>query len=240
MSCRMTPRLICGFGRLLPLTLLCAPAVIHAQHAEIRNGNVYYADRSGNSRQITSTGADLDARLSFDGKLIIFVRLTRVRATFEEPQDPDPFQREIWLVRPDGTDAKVVFSGPLRLKDGSEYVSFAAPKLAPGNRYAYFWVPMYVTESGLIRLDLSTKETILITTGLRFEIVGSGPYAGDLVVQMLKPVGDGFSRFFWLLTPAGTELGFVGESETDFQTFLHNPNRKVERIRSVRQLKQGQ
>jgi hypothetical protein len=44
---------------------------------------------------------------------------------------------------------------------------------------------------------------------------------------MRKSVSDGVSNFFWLITPDGKELGFVGQSEEEAQEFLRDPNRKL-------------
>jgi len=228
-------RVICLF----PL-VFCQGVLLEAQHVDIRDGNLYYADARGNSKQITSSGMDLDPSLSFDGKTVIFVRRTLVPARFEEPTDPQPKQRQIWVAKVGGpSDPEIVLGGPVVLKDFSEYVSFASPKLSPDNRYAYFRIPVGVTESGLVRVDLRTKVTSLVCYGTGYDIVPSGKYAGDLVVQMRKSLGDavpggGFSAFFWLLTPEGKELGFVGESDEDAQRFLRSRNRSLGRDPLIR------
>jgi hypothetical protein len=115
------------------------------------------------------------------------------------------------------------------LKDWSEYVSFSAPRLSPDNRFVYFSIPLSATEGGLIQLDINTKQTLLLTSALTYRVIGTGPFEGDLVVQVKKPLDDGFSRYYWLISPEGRELGLVGESELEVQEFLANPKRVLRR-----------
>jgi hypothetical protein len=208
--------------------LLLQGLSLWAQKVETRQGNVYYTDAEGKARQITAGGMDVDPSLSIDGKMIIFIRRTLIPARWEEPTDLHPNKTQIWVADVAGTkEPEMVFAGPLVVKGGSEYVTFAAPKLAPDSRQAFFGFPFAVDEGGLARLDLKTKDATMISSALNFYVIGSGSYTGDVVIQMLKLVGDGFSRFFWLITPDGKELGFVGESEEDAQKFLRNPNRML-------------
>jgi hypothetical protein len=212
--------------RCLAAILIFQGLSLRAQKVETKQGNVYYTDATGKTRQITSGGMDVDPNLSIDGKMIIFVRRTLTPARSEEPTDLHPNQSQIWIANIDGAkQPQMFFAGPLVVKGGSEYVTFAAPKLAPDNSQAFFGFPLAVDEGGLARLDLKAKDATMISSALNFYVIGSGNYKGDVVVQMLKLVGDGFSRFFWLITPDGKELGFVGESEEDAQKFLRNPNR---------------
>jgi hypothetical protein len=204
--------------------------LLQAQRVEVRSGNVYYTDAYGTRTQVTSSGADRDAALSPDGKTIVFVRDTSERARFEEPANDHPAQRQIWTASTEGTDGeKLVFSQPVVLKDWSEFVSSSGPRLSPDNRFVYFLIPHYVTENGLIRLDLKTKQTLLLTEALTFWVIGSGQFEGDLVVQIRKPLDGGFSQYYWLIEPDGRELGFVGESEPEVREFLANPRRVLRR-----------
>jgi hypothetical protein len=214
---------------LLLLTLLVlSGALLQAQRAEVHGGNVYYTDAQGRKKQVTRSGVDHDAALSPDGKAIVFVRDTIEPARFEEPANDHPTQRQIWRASTEGAGgATLVFSQPVILKDWSEYVSFSAPRLSLDNRSVYFLIPQYVTEGGLIRLDLKTKQTLLLTSALTFWVAGPGSFEGDLVVQKRKPLDGGFTRYYWLVTPDGRELGLVGESERDVREFLASPRRAL-------------
>jgi hypothetical protein len=216
----------------LPLLvfLVFSGTLLNAEQAEVRGGNVYYTDGGGHTIQVTTSGLDHDAALSPDGKTIIFVRDTSEPARFDEPANDRPTQRQIWTVGTEGTAGpRLVFSQPVVLKDWSEYVSFSAPRLSPDNRFVYLLIPLSVTEGGLIRLDLKTKQTLLLTSALTFEVVGPGTFEGDLVVQIRKPLDGGFSRYYWLITPEGRELGLVAESEREVREFLANRRRVISR-----------
>jgi hypothetical protein len=215
-------------SRWLTAILFFQGLLLCAQRVETRNGDVYYTDAHGKSRQITSGGIDYDPSLSFDGRTVIFVRRTLIPARFEEPANDQPTKTQIWVATIDGSrQPEMIFAGPVTLKDYSEYVTFHVPKLAPDNRHAFFSIDLAVTEGGLVRLDLKTKDTALISPALGFDFIAAGRYAGDLVVQMRTSVRDGLSPFFWLLTPDGKDLGFVGQSEEEAQEFLRDPNRKL-------------
>lgn len=215
---------------LIFMLLVFSGALLQAQQVEARGGSVYYTDASGHTVQVTSSGMDHDAALSPDGKTVVFVRDTPKPARFEEPANDHPTQRQIWIASTEGTEsASLVFSQPVVLKDWSEYVSFSSPKLSPDNRFVYFLIPLFVTESGLIRLDMKTKQTLLVADALAFWVVGHGSFEGDLVVQIRKPLDGGFSRYYWLITPEGRELGIVGESELEAREFLSNLRRVLRR-----------
>jgi len=215
---------------LVLVLLLSSEALLQSQQVEVRGGNVYYTDARGHTIRVTGSGVDHDAALSPDGRTIVFVRDTSVPARFEEPANDHPTQRQIWIASTNGSDApRLVFSQTVVLKDWSEYVSFSAPTLSPDNRFVYFSIPLSATEGGLIQLDINTKQTLLLTSALTYWVIGTGPFEGDLVVQVKKPLDDGFSRYYWLISPEGRELGLVGESELEVQEFLANPRRVLRR-----------
>ena len=119
----------------------------------------------------------------------------------------------------------MIFAGPVTLNGGSAYVTFSKPRLAPDSRHAYFLIDLAVVESGLVRLDLASGHTQFVSEALEWYLILRGRHAGDLVVQKRKLVDFGLTTFFWLLTPEGKELGFVGESTEEAQEFLRNPSR---------------
>lgn len=69
----------------------------------------------------------------------------------------------------------------------------------------------------------------MISRSLDWYIVGTGNYRGDLVVQRRKVYPEGTNALFWLISPAGKELGYVGESENNVREFLKDPKRQVRR-----------
>jgi hypothetical protein len=169
---------------------------------------------------------DYDPSLSTDGKTVIFVRRTLMPAGFEEPANPNPVNTQIWMANIDGTGkAKMVFAGPIILKGGSEYATFSKPRIAPDKRHAYFLIDLAVVETGLVRLDLASSQAEFVTAALDYYLIVRGRYVNDLVVQKRKLVEFGVTTFFWLFTPEGKELGFVGESAEEAQEFLRNPDR---------------
>ena len=205
-------------------------APVYAQHAELRQGNVYYVDAEGHARQITSAGIDRDASLSFDGKSITFVKDTARPVECMEVMNATPNETQIWLAKAVGSSwaLQLILRAPLTL-DGVCYVTFRAPKLGPDNRVAYFVVQYAVTEGAVVVLEIGTKEAKYVTHALDFDVVGKGKYKGDLVVLQRTPVDGGFARLYWLVDPRGRELGFIGWSRDDVDRFLADPRPVVGR-----------
>ena len=219
-------RTVLKYAQLRLLSLLCSALSIWGQNVDVRAGNIFYTDAAGTSRQITFSGIDAGPTLSFDGKQIIFVRQTSTPAGFEEPTDLHPMRTQIWIADVNGANPKMVFGGPV-VVGKSRYATFSEPRLAPDNNRAYFLIHYAVVQFGLVRLDLNTGKVRMISGSLDWEIVGTGRYAGDLVVQKRKAYPGGFSNSFWLISPDGIELGYVGPSDKEAKEFLKNPNRSV-------------
>jgi hypothetical protein len=200
---------------------------LDAQIVESRNGSIWIIQVDGTASQLTSRGSDVDPSLSVDRRVIVFVRKTDVRAGFNEPVDPDPVETQIWTVNiNDPPNATMVFAGPLVSK-GSQYATFAKPKLSPDKQRLYFLIHLAVDEDGLVALDIASGQAAVITEALDYNLVETGNGAGDIVVRKLKAEGGGFSRKYWLMTPTGREPGLVGNSKEAVQRFLNNSKRSL-------------
>ena len=181
---------------------------VAGQAVRAQSGDIYYTDATGSVRQLTSGGTDSDPALSFDGKKIVFIRRTSIPADVEEPTDPHPVRTEIWIADlVSGERPQRVFRGPV-VVDHSSYATFSEPRLTPDNRHVYFLINYAVVEFGLVRLDLESGQARMISGALGWYIVGSGKYAGDLVVQKRKTYAGGNSEVLLvdLLRWTGTGL----------------------------------
>jgi dipeptidyl aminopeptidase/acylaminoacyl peptidase len=207
---------------------ICFAWHLLAQQVEVRNGDIYYHAQDGVVRQVTSKRADTDASLSPDGRFIIFIRRTSELAGFEEPKNVNPVRTQVWLVRVDGTAPPYLVFGDVVPAWKFRYVTFSCPQLSPDNRYAYFLIMLSATDNAIVRVDISTGHAEVISNAILYYLIARGRYAGDLVVQKRKEHPQGVDQSFWLVSPQGKELGFVGSSENEAQGFLENPDRKLQ------------
>jgi WD40-like Beta Propeller Repeat len=210
----------------LALALALASAAT-AQEVQARAGNIYYGT-PGNWRQITSSGTDSDASLSPDGTRIIFVRRTNIPADSEEPREPHPVRTQLWTVgtRP-SSEPTLVYGGVVRAWKFT-YVTFFRPMLGPGSQRAYFLIALSATTDALVGLDvLEGRAAVIDESVLYYDVVGSGRYEGDLVVLEKAYLPEGISQLYWLISPEGRKLGFVGASEEDAREFLRNRARET-------------
>ena len=198
----------------------CAASSLWAQVVEVRAGNVYYSDRAGRARQITFGGTDSSAALSPDGEDIVFVRSTSIRVEFNEPRASRPIRDEIWVApiqvpsRP-----RPIFRGIV--SDGHfKYATFFLPRLSTDRHYCYFLIAWAAVENAVVKLDIASGSARVISPAVSYYIVGYGAYGGDLVVQKRKSYPEGSTYFFYLISPDGADLGFVGETDNDVREFL--------------------
>jgi len=212
----------------LAATALVWPAnSTSAARVDAREGNIYYIGANGHARQITMAGTDSDPSLSPDGRQVVFVRKTSSPAGFAEPTDLHPMQTEIRIADVAGTGGShLVFGRPVVLHN-AEYATFSEPRLAPGNRYVYFLIHYSVVEFGLVRLNLASGKASMISGALDWYVVDAGRYSGDLVVQKRKTYPEGSNALYWLISPNGKKLGYVGESRKEVEEFLSNPKRRA-------------
>ena len=92
------------------VTFACVPEVASAQTLYIEGGNVHFkADSSKSAVQLTTSGKDEQATLSPDGQMAAFVRRTPEK-TIKAGVGPTE-ATELWSIRVDGTEAKLIVAG---------------------------------------------------------------------------------------------------------------------------------
>ena len=111
---------------------------------------------------------------------------------------------ELWVARPDGTNARRLIRGDAALH------SFREPAFSPDGQQLYFLAAQSVTSRQVCCVDLRSGERRVICSGNSLDVVQRGDYAGHLVVTQHRYfVGGGSYDWPWLFTPDGTEIGPV-------------------------------
>jgi len=198
---------------LLVTCVLVASAAVHAASVSVVGGNVLLRqDDGGETKRLTSSGLDLEASLSPDGKTVAFVRHTP--ATSVETALGDEEAREIWTVAADGTGAGRRLRGRARAKPEATLAAFEQPRFSPDGQLVYFLSSAWVTSAAVHALDLRTGAVRFVCAGNSLEVIQHGRYAGHLVVgQHRYFLAGGSYDWLWLVAPDGRAVGPVGEDD---------------------------
>src|SRR5213083_2172923 len=89
---------------LISFAALAVPA--HTQTVSVKDGNIQFTDKAGQTRAITSGGRDSRPILALDGKWVAFVRKVDGKKIATGSDEADP--TELWQVRTDGKEASLL------------------------------------------------------------------------------------------------------------------------------------
>ena len=87
------------------LLVLCFSAVTSAfaQSVSVKDGNIQFTDKAGQTTALTSSGRDSGPVLAPDGKWVAFVRKVDGKKIATGSDEVEP--TELWQVRTDGKEA---------------------------------------------------------------------------------------------------------------------------------------
>jgi WD40-like Beta Propeller Repeat len=203
--------------RLYPLVLaallLAAPAAA-AQTVTVDHGNVVLSRRGAAPVRLTSSGRDRDPALSPDGRRVAFVRggVTRGDAT------------ALWIVDVQGGAARRLLAERPSDEPRTNLTQFHAPAFSPDGRTIYFLTNAWVTSSAVHAVEVATGRVRYVCPGNSLEVVPRGEYTGHLVVNQHRYfLGGGSYDWYWLVTPAGRDVGPIGESTEMFEETYVKP-----------------
>jgi hypothetical protein len=185
--------------------------------SELR-GNIYFHKKNGATVQITSFGLDTDPSLSFDKRLVVFVRRTPSHTinTAIGPVDLN----ELWLAETSGkTEARRVLVG----RDGADgvFAGFREPRFSLDAGRVYFTEEIGGPCHGIVMLDLKSGEVRNLIGGMGVEVVESGKFAGYLIVLKCisgRPWPE-YNLQYWLLNDNGDEVKQLRGTEFDPKYF---------------------
>jgi dipeptidyl aminopeptidase/acylaminoacyl peptidase len=208
------------------LPLICAISALFlssspskAQSVFAKDGNVFLKSRSGQTKQLTTSGRDYQPCLSPDRRRILFVRHTPGK-TVPTPLG-DAEATELWLVDSDGKAPELVVTGREDEDPKKSLADFSSSQFSPDGRRIFFMSVGWVTSGAVHVVDIQTKRESFVSPGNTLEIIQKGRYRGYLIVQEHKYFFGskvGSYDHYWLLTADGREVRDIGE-ERSYRNF---------------------
>jgi hypothetical protein len=205
---------------LLVLCFACSSAAF-AQTVSVRDGNVQFTDKSGNTTALTSSGRDSSPVLAPDGKWVAFVRTIDGKKIATGSDEVDP--TELWQVRTDGKEASLLVRCRESEKVESLIGGFDNLQFSTNGKLIYFVTPAWATSGAVHVVDTTNRKERYLFPGNDLKLVPSGEYKDCLIVQQHRYfIGGGSYDWYWLLRPDGKEVGPVGEDTQDFEATYGN------------------
>lgn len=200
---------------IIGLVCFLASLTVAGQTIASKDGNIYFRPgSSGNLSRLTETGLDSDPNLSPDGSLVVFVRSTPGKVV-ESPTGDSVEETELWTVRTDGTQPRLVLRGGV--EKGSNDVpvaSFSSPQFSPDGTQVYFLSIAAVTSGAVYACNIKTGKLKEVCGANSLLVVRKGHFAGDLVVEQHRYfVGGGSYDWVYVATTDGKEIGPLGDRD---------------------------
>lgn len=196
--------------------LVAALRFASAQSVSVNGGNIFYTPKSGAPVQLTSSGKGSSPVLAPDGKWVVFVRQTAGSNINHGAGDEAP--TELWQVRIDGKEATMLVR--CRQADKPEQVIAGFDKIAFScdGKLVYFVTPAWATSGAVHVVDTTNRQEHYVCAGSDVEVVCSGEYKNNLLVQQHRYLlGGGSYDWYWMFKPDGKEVGPVGEDTKNFK-----------------------
>ena len=185
-----------------------------AQSVSVKDGNIQFTDKSGQTTALTSSGHDSGHPGST--AMVVFVRKVDGKKIATGSEEVDP--TELWQVRTDGKEAALLVKCRESEKPESVIAAFENLQFSTNGKLVYFVTPAWATSGAVHVVDTTNRKEQYIFPGNDLKIVASGEYKDCLLVQQHRYfVGGGSYDGYWLLRPDGKEVGPVGEDTENFE-----------------------
>ncbi len=190
------------------------PAV--AQSVSVKEGNIQFTDKSGQTTPLTSSGRDAGPVLAPDGRWVAFVRMVDGKKVQTGSDEVDP--TELWQVRTDGKEASLLLKCRASEKPESVIAAFENVQFSTNGKLLYFVTPAWATSGAVHVVDTTNRKERYLFPGNGLKAVASGEFKDCLLVQQHRYfIGGGSYDWYWLLRPDGKEVGPVGEDTENFE-----------------------
>ena len=203
--------------RLLLILCTALAVPVFGQSVSVKDGNIQFTDKNGQTTALTSSGRDSGPVLAPDGKWVAFVRKVdgkKIATGSVDEVDPT----ELWQVRTDGKEATLLVKCREAEKMESVIAAFDNLQFSTNGKLLYFVTPAWTTSGAVHVVDTTNRKERYLFPGSDVKAVPSGEYKDCLLVlQHRYFVGGGSYDWYWLFRPDGKEVGPVGETTENFE-----------------------
>ena len=210
-----------GMKRLLLITLCLGASSTFAQTVAVKDGNIQFTDKSGQTSALTSSGRDSTPVLAPDGKWVAFVRKVEGKKIATGSDEVEP--TELWQVRIDGKEPSLLVKCHDSEKVESIVAAFDNLQFSTNGKLLYFVTPAWATSAAVHVVDTTNRKERYCFPGGDLKVVPKGEYKDCLIVQQHRYfIGGGSYDWYWLLKPDGKEVGPLGEDTSNFEATYGN------------------
>jgi hypothetical protein len=200
------------------LLILCTALAVpvFGQSVSVKDGNVQFTDKNGQTTALTSSERDSGPVLAPDGKWVVFVRKVDGKKIATGSDEVDP--TELWQVRIDSKEATLLMKCRESDKPESVVAAFENLQFSTNGKLVYLVTPAWATSGAVHVVDTTNRKERYLLPGSDVKVVPAGEYKDCLLVlQHRYFVGGGSYDWYWLLRPDGKEVGPVGETTENFE-----------------------
>jgi hypothetical protein len=199
--------------------IFCAAALAipaFGQSVSVKEGNIQFTDKSGQTTALTSSGRDSSPVVAPDGKWVVFVRKVDGKKIATGSDEVEP--TELWQVRTDGKESTLLLKCRDAEKPEGIIAAFESLQFSTNGKLVYFVTPAWAVSGAVHVVDTTNRKERYLFPGSDVKVAPSGEYKDCLLVlQHRYFLGGGSYDWYWLLRPDGKEVGPVGETTENFE-----------------------
>src|SRR5688500_4716228 len=142
------------FWLILCAATLALPAV--AQTVIVKEGNIQFTDKSGQTTALTSSGRDSGPVLAPDAKWVVFVRKVDGKKIATGSDEVEP--TELWQVRTDGKEATLLLKCRDSEKPEGIIAAFESLQFSTNGKLVYFVTPAWAVSGAVHVVDTTNRK----------------------------------------------------------------------------------
>lgn len=180
-----------------------------------KSGNIYYS-KGNETVRLTASGRDHSPVLSFDKKIIAFIREGRQvipKGCADFANTDSAYGNQIWIYDLEEKKEWLLVANNFRCDEPTQTI--VDPNdlhFSPDNKVLYFITQAWITSGALHAINVDSGRQRFVIPANSIEVVPKGEYKGYLIVQQhLYFIGGGSYDWFWLFTPEGKKVGPIGD-----------------------------
>ena len=166
---------------LLVVMISLSPGSLRSATVTADAGNIFLVGAEGKRLQLTKEGIDSEPAVAPNGKLIVFVRRTSLASIAAGSGEPEA--NELWLIDSSGRNAHRIIRARASADMKEVLAGLSFPVFSPDSKTIYFLSVAWATSNAVHSVDLDSQHIRFVVAGNSLELVPSGRFSGDLIVQ---------------------------------------------------------